>query len=216
MFKKFFETGAYKDVSEPDILSLNDPIAEKVDWSSNSFYKDFESKYNLVYKNPKRLEFHLNSKCRLIQFLFLFIGGGVITLFILINSILNLRVNCCNGDFLVGGFLLLSIWLFWSLMTKSPIIFDKSEGCFKKEKSKLFNILTFNFFSDALCELKDIHALQLVSREVRVNYEHEVNIILNDSRRIHIINDYSLEKIKKDAKELSIFLNIPVWDATKK
>lgn len=73
------------------------------------------------------------------------------------------------------------------------------------------------------CRLFDIHAIQLISERCTSSssdgrsssyYSYELNLVLNDKRRITVIDHGSLQYIRADAAELQRFLQVPLWDAT--
>ncbi|WP_250656959.1 hypothetical protein [Alkalimarinus coralli] len=68
--------------------------------------------------------------------------------------------------------------------------------------------------------LADIQALQLLSERCtssgngsrRSYYSYELNLILNDGKRINVMDHGNKAALVEDAKVISIFLDVPVWD----
>ena len=64
--------------------------------------------------------------------------------------------------------------------------------------------------------LSEIHALQLLSKD-RSDAEHsyhsyELNLVLEDGKRINVVDHGDETQIRTDAQALSRFLGKPVWD----
>ncbi|MBT4819108.1 MAG: hypothetical protein HON70_25600 [Lentisphaerae bacterium] len=78
-------------------------------------------------------------------------------------------------------------------------------------------------------KLEDIHALQIISEYCRIKsadtsgstsrtttrafFSHELNLVLEDAKRINVIDHGNLTKLRKDAQALAEFLEKPLWDA---
>ena len=70
----------------------------------------------------------------------------------------------------------------------------------------------------AACSAKfdDIHAIQLLPKKMigkNQHYRFELNIVLKNSNRVHVVDYSGTRGIDTDAKALSLFLGKPVWDA---
>ena len=69
----------------------------------------------------------------------------------------------------------------------------------------------------AFIKLEDIHAIQLISEyisgEKSSYYSYELNLVLKDAGRINVIDHGNDGVIINNAKILSRFLDVPVWDA---
>ena len=61
--------------------------------------------------------------------------------------------------------------------------------------------------------------MQLLSKFVSGSkssyYSYELNLVLNDGRRINVVDHGDLKRLRSDVKTLSQFLDKPVWDATR-
>ena len=65
------------------------------------------------------------------------------------------------------------------------------------------------------CYLTDIYALQIIARYIgsRVPYYNfEVNLVLTDGERLSVINHGNVEWVRSDVKNLSKFLEVPIWN----
>jgi hypothetical protein len=45
-------------------------------------------------------------------------------------------------------------------------------------------------------------------------YSYEINLVIEEGKRVNVVDHGNLEQIRKDAGTLSRFLGCPVWDAT--
>jgi len=95
-------------------------------------------------------------------------------------------------------------------------VFDKRKMLFWKGRSE------YDFYIDThfkkIARLYDIHAIQLLYKVVENedgtdDDNYELNIILNDSRRINIVSYTKKDDIRRDAAFLAEFLRKPLWDA---
>jgi hypothetical protein len=98
-----------------------------------------------------------------------------------------------------------------------PIVFDKREGLFWR-KQKPISALSLNDATKNCARLEHIHALQIVAEYVTGKnsgyFSFELNLVLKNGKRINIIDHSIKQKLDRDAKLLSDFLKIPIWDAT--
>jgi len=77
----------------------------------------------------------------------------------------------------------------------------------------VFDKKTLPYFA----KLEDIHALQLISEYCGGNdgsyYSYELNLVLENGKRINVVDHGNKNKLRKEANNLSAFLAKPVWDA---
>jgi hypothetical protein len=102
----------------------------------------------------------------------------------------------------------------------APIVFDRRRGFFwkgRKNPDHVFDKGTLKHFA----ELEQIHALQLISKLVRNSGSedgpflcYELNLVLEDGKRINVLNQGNQDRLREDADTLAAFLDKPVWDAT--
>jgi hypothetical protein len=97
-----------------------------------------------------------------------------------------------------------------------PIAFDIQLGYFWKGR----NPPPYNFGvepKEAL-PLPRIHALQIVSERCSSSkssfMSYELNLVLQDGSRRNVVDHGNLDGLRTDARELAIFLAVPLWDAT--
>lgn len=196
--------------------SLDDPIAKKTRWyplteSSTNFCT-----HRLVKSNSERFEFRATIGKNLFGFIFIFIGILMlvrIDLYSLLfpEGVISLNMNAIKAFLLPLSFFCMGGIVLYS--KKKPIVFDKSNGFFwigKKTPDKHHDNDTLKYF----VELKQIHALQLLSSMCGINdYAKsccELNLILKDGQQMYVISHGNKNKLRKDAIILSDFLGIPL------
>ncbi len=75
--------------------------------------------------------------------------------------------------------------------------------------------------SDWAAKLGDIHAVQTVPKFRQGTedadgdyYGCELNLVLHNARRVHVLDHNSYSKLSADAARLARFLDVPVWDGS--
>jgi len=73
-------------------------------------------------------------------------------------------------------------------------------------------------------ELEKVHALQIIAeicsnktergRRTKTYHSYELNLVLEDGKRINVIDLTNQDRLRKDAGTLAAFLDKPIWDAT--
>ncbi len=117
--------------------------------------------------------------------------------------------------------------VFYFLKSKS-VFFDKLTGSYWTGRGSKPDQHSDSKSMAGGASLDEIYALQLLktySRNKtrgshgrgtrnRGHFVYELNLVLNDSSRYHVVAHGSEKKMKEDAEKLSEFLEVPVWDAT--
>lgn len=198
-----------------DPLLLNDPIATQTQWTRACPGGTNFRTFKLVQVNPDRIKFRTTFGAVLFALIFLLVGLGLIVLIIwesyLTAFTTELMVAVGLGLIFagVGGYLL--------YRQMQPIVFDKREGLFWK-KRKPNSVIGLNDATDNQVNLAFIHALQIVAEFISGKnsnyYSYELNLVLKNGNRINVIDHNNKGKIDREAKIISEFLNVPVWDAT--
>ncbi|HEY6951708.1 MAG TPA: hypothetical protein VI758_04835 [Bacteroidota bacterium] len=198
-----------------DPAKFGDPLALTVDWTPATRGGSNFRTHKLVEVDFSRVEFKASMSARIFYSIFMIVGIGVVAVFSVsrerfdtfsVETIMPLLFGALFA--VIGGLLL----RFGTI----PIIFDKQVGYFwkgRKSPQELYDGRS----QKKVAPLADIHALQLVSEYVRSGrssfYSYELNLVLNDGRRLTVIDHGNLVRLREDAKKLSEFLGKPVWDA---
>ena len=99
-----------------------------------------------------------------------------------------------------------------------PIVFDRNMGCYWQSRKQPDSSSTHGYI--ASCQLNDIHAIQLLKESCgspskgSAYVSYELNLVLNDSSRLNVVDHRNSSQIRSDADKLSKFLGVPVWDAS--
>jgi hypothetical protein len=200
---------------------FGDPIATSIDWTPVNKDLSDGTTYNVVERSQNRLEFRPSLVSRILgslMFLFMAVGiiGIVIILFIVfINwaattiGIFSIDLSLYSGlvPALLGS-IILALLPVLVYNSNIPIVFDKRLGaCWEGRK-----------LAEAIwsVELKEIHALQLLSKHVSTaessSWCYELNFVLADGTRLLVLDYGYKRKLRKYAGTISVFLNKPVWD----
>lgn len=219
MYKKIMQkllrmTGE-QNVFDPS--QLGDPIALQTGWTPAKRGGTNFRTHKLVEVNSYRIEFRASIGAKLFYLIFLLAGIGIIMVFTF--KTLSAGVFSFNVDtimplliglvFMVAG----GCMLYFGTV---PIVFDKTKGTFQKGR-RTQNITSDRNAHKNYTQLDNIHALQLISEYIRSNknsyYSYELNLVLENGKRINVIDHGNEHRIREDAGTLSTFLNKPVWDA---
>ena len=224
----------YKPLDPSD---FNDPIAMQTEWVPVKRGGANFKTHKLAIINSTRMEFKASLGTMLFFLFFLMFGGGIflhffVSIFRSFHAGIIVPILVSLIFVIVGG------GIFYSSII--PIVFDKQIGYFwkgwkspgtvfdtikiesggntlwgQKMMDNLFNKKT----SENVVELNKIHALQIISEYCRGNkssyYSYELNIVLEDGKRINVIDHGNLNALRQDAATLSEFLSKPVWDTTR-
>ena len=210
---------------EVDPASFGDPIALQTEWTPVAAGGSNFGTHKLVVEGPLKLSFRATWGARM--FALVFIGIGV-----LLPLFLGMTwYTTGEPPFLFALFAALVGALFGCLgvymMRKlnEPIVFDRSRGCFYKglldqglapgqwEPGGDGNQVAFG----------RIHALQIIAEFIRDTssdntggpyYSYELNLVLEDSERVNVVDHGDRKRILKDAATLAEFLGVPLWDAS--
>lgn len=207
----------FRQIKPFDPASLQDPLALKTAWTPAKGGGSNFTTHRLYQRNTTKIELKPTIGALIFYWIFLLVGIGI-TSGILINFYFE-QNRCFDMPILIALFigLVFGIVGFFLLKTgTTPIVFDKTYSLFWKGKILSGQIPEKELFKEA-CELQNIHAIQILSEFCRGNkssyYSYEMNLILKDCSRINVVDHGSLQKLREDAKKLSVFLNVPVWDA---
>lgn len=101
------------------------------------------------------------------------------------------------------------------LLTKT-VNFDRSVGYYWRGKPGLDSREVKK--RNEWCTLADIHALQIIEERIYVDKStgyssYELNLVLKNSERLNVMDHSDLLNLRRDAKKISEFLNVPVWDS---
>lgn len=201
-----------------DLSEFDDPLALETDWFSAASGGASFRTHRLVRPSAHRLEFAPTLAAKAFYLVFFALGSGV--LLFQFNRIRIAQAGFSEQDtlfpILVGAvFAAVGACMYW--FGTAPRVFDRSLAAFWRGR-RAPTPMALVEPSDSCAPLSSIHALQLLSEFVsgskRAYYSYELNLVLDDARRINVVDHGNLERLRSDASALAQFLDIPVWDAT--
>ncbi|MEA4890381.1 MAG: hypothetical protein VB070_13075 [Clostridiaceae bacterium] len=179
-----------------DPALFNDPIARSTNWEPcNMLGANFCSE-KLVRIEPNIMEFRSAN-----GLLAMYSGCIVLGAAILIIS----KISSIEALLFGLAFILLGAGLI--LFTSRHAAFDKTTSSLYKKRRKA---------GQAPDDLNKIYAIQLIAKIIGGRKRYvccELNLVLKNAERIHIISHGNIKRMRADAQTLSEFLAIPVWDA---
>ncbi len=216
----FFDTlresiGRYVDsrrtVFDPSLLG--DPLALRIEWTPMVRGGTNFRTHSLREVSEHRMELRPTFGAWAFGGLFVAIGAAVF------YAAIHIRLQGSESDSLSLVLLLFGIPFFggglWALRCMTVLqTLDTREGfCWKgsvspSEDSDLVR-------QGKATALTDIHAVQLVAERLsssdgRTDYSTEINLVLHDGSRRHLV-DHGGGSISDDAERLARFLKVPVW-----
>jgi hypothetical protein len=218
LLKKLQAMGRPPVVFDP--ARFNDPLALQAEWSPlRNGGTNFRT-HKLIPLHADRLEFQAATGAKLFCVFFALVGALLPCVFLAL-LFLNEEFAVDMGPVIIVpllmGLIFLSVGVGMYYYGAAPIVFDKFRGCFWKGRKAPNEVLDISALKNA-CRLEDIHALQLLSEYVRGNksayYSYEMNLVLNDGKRLNVVDHGNQAKLREDTQTLATFLNVPVWDAT--
>lgn len=209
-----YRLGQQQPAAEPAQPSEGDDI----DWTPLEEGGSNFKTHHLVQVSSSRLEVRPSIQMLLVCALFMVLGGGVGGVFVVIG----IR----DGDLMqavIPGLMGLVFVLAGTLLLKSASkrrVFDLSLGGYWRGSAKLSDPRALTAQTDWV-RLQDIKAIQLLREGVtstsdngrRSSYwSYEMNLVLNDGRRINVMDHGKQASIRQDAEVIGRFLGVPVLD----
>lgn len=96
-----------------------------------------------------------------------------------------------------------------------PVVFDKRKAIYyRKWKAPEVTISSGKIEPGRkYVSLEDVYSLQILSHLYhRGGYGYQLNLVLKDSRRVYVVGHRDIKQIRRDAKLLSSFINVPIWE----
>ncbi|MCF6269552.1 MAG: hypothetical protein L3J41_07570 [Melioribacteraceae bacterium] len=192
----------------------NNKFAESVSWEPLRKGGASFKTHNLTQINSNRIEFQTSLGAKIVYFIFTLFGVAMSIAFYYFK-IVDIEISSffpmlIGAAFAVGGGML---YYFGTV----PIVFDKGNGFFWRGRKNPENTIGGSNLKNST-KLTNICAIQIISEYVKNSNNafdsFELNLILTDSQRLNVIDHSNLKQIRLDAKVLSEFLDIPVWDAS--
>ena len=190
------------------VTELDDSVASQTEWKPLKTQKLREFNYRLCIKEDRAY-----LKPSLTIYFLIFLIFTMTLSFVLLPMVkMKSDVSAYIKLGVITSFLLFLCLLF----LRTNLYFDKSINLFWSGSKKIKAVNSIEF--------SEIYAIQLIDgdnnyvlaadKTFDICNNYELNLILSDGKRIGVINQESLWGLKKIGKKLSLFLNVPLWDAT--
>ena len=205
------EEFTWKMVLDLDPHKFDDPVALQVAWSPVED-EMFELRLTRrIHNNSPILTFNLNYQ--------VLISYSLVSIFfwgLLIASIISFISSIVQGCFDGTSETWIAMPIIWGMCLIFPL-FHIRELKRQRTKKSSFVLRSGHYMQGGRCyPINKIHALQLISRvewAQRRIVVHELNLILSDGRRRNLNDHENLKLIRKHARILADYLEIPIWDA---
>ena len=200
-----------------DLTQFNDPLAETIEWHAAKPGGTNICTHRLSIKFDNTAVFKATFAIHVFTGVFIFLGLlAVIGPFIGMAQRGGFKLELLIPVTIGTVFCVLGTWM--NRTFTAPVTFDLDSGYFWKGRKSPSNSFNVEEEIKEYAQIKDIHALQLLSEYCRGDkssyYSYELNLILNDGTRINVVEHGNLKKLRDDAEELAKFLNVPLWDIT--
>ncbi len=192
---------------------FGDPVAKATEWGpAQAGGMNFCTR-KLVAVDETRLEFRASGRAQLLSAGFLLVGLSAVVDFarraapgaLGPQELIGILFGCvCMVGGGVSGY-----------RGRVPIVFNRRKGYFWKgwrSPDEVFDKGRIRHFAP----LDDIHAIQLLAEYCpgkRPYFSYELNVVLKDGRRIHVVDHGDETRLREDAELLAAFLDKPIWDA---
>ncbi|MFO7799725.1 hypothetical protein [Rhodohalobacter sp.] len=211
--KKWIKTAG--SIEPFDASRFNDPLAEFIEWTPQKRGGSNFHTHKMVSVDFNRLEFRPTLGAKLFSGVFMAAGIGFPILFLTagsespeMQSIWGVLGIILFGAIFVGA----GGWVYFSMA--KPRVFDKNANMYWKGHKKPDYIYRPEDEKNAAM-FSSIYAIQLIREYVKSDdssyYSYELNLVLEDGRRLNVIDHGKKNEILEDARKLGDFLDVPVW-----
>ena len=197
-----------------DPAKYGDPLALKTEWTPATRGGSSFRTHRLVQDDFTRVEFKASTGAKIFYLLFAFIGTAVAAGI----SLFSEAESSLSPEFLVPlamGIVFMAVGMGMFIYGTAPIVFDKGNGYFWKGRKSPQDVIEISSLKKCI-QLDQIHAIQLVSEYIHTSkssfYSYELNLVLEDARRMTVVDHGNLKRLREDAGKLSEFLGKPIWD----
>ena len=195
---------------------FNHPLALAIEWTPLKGGGATFRTHDLHLVGAGRIEFRQSVGFRL--FLGLFMVAGVI-LFVL--NLPGMPMHAAIGSKVLRGIVmiasaLVAVCMAVVLIRRDSVVFARTEGFFWSGRRKGARLPARH------CALDTIAGLQILAERIsdvgdgRRRWSYELNLVLNDGKRLNVVDHGSLEDVRAAAEKIQMFLPTrpPIWDAT--
>ncbi|MCK5033199.1 MAG: hypothetical protein KAS18_06175 [Calditrichia bacterium] len=206
-----------KGIRTTDPINVNkfsDSVAQKTSWGPLKKGGASFGTHKLVGVSQRRLEFKPTVFAVIFYLIFTVLGFGLLSSGLYNEFQTSFELD--NITLLIVGTVFFVVGIILGYSGTKPIVFDREFGFYWKGRKKPNRDIEYSH-PELFTPLNDIHALQILSEYIKGNkssyYSYELNLVFRDGSRANVIDHGNLEKIREDAKQVSQFINRPVWDS---
>ena len=195
------------------VATLDDPIAQATEWSPLSQGGSSFCTHRLVELSGGRAEFRPTAMARLFPVVFLIFAAAALGWSA--YSAVTPAVDRWESTAMLGliGSVLLGVGIWFYRRMTGRAVFDGGSGWFWRgtppDGSGAHD-------RERAVELERVYALQIVSEWVQSDnssfMSYEINLVLDDGSRVHVVDHGKIDFMRKDAARLGDLLSVPVWD----
>ncbi len=191
---------------------LQDPLAMKTAWTPLAGGGSNFKTAGLHSVDEQRMEFRASAGMKLMAVVFVVMGLVLAAIFFSKKpETMRDYIPVAMGViFAVSG-----AGMFYSACT--PTVFDLGHGYFCRSRKKPERMIAPSKLK-RYAPLNRVHALQIIAEFCKSKnssyYSYELNLVLDDGSRVHVIDHGNHLALRTDAQTLSHFLNKPLWDAS--
>ena len=198
---------------------FKDPMASQVSWKPLKKGGASFKTHHIIKVNTNEVVVKPTAGSQIFTHLFLVAGAGAIAFFLYRLFEVNGFLGVAEFASLFFGIVFCGAALYMNKALTQNKYFDKTQGYFwvgKKKPNEVYN----TYENPNYTKLSDIHALQLIQEYISGSessyYSYELNLVLTDLSRVNVTDHSNIEALREDARDLSVFLKVPLWDGVKR
>ena len=200
-----------------DPARFGDPVALQTQWTPAKGGGASFRTHKLAAMGPNRIEFRASIGAILFSLVFLLLG--LVIFAALSASWFSGSASLVDPGLFVPllmSLIFIALGVYMLSVGTAPIVFEKGRGVFWKGRKGPDEAIDSGNRRNFV-RLDQVHALQLIAEYISGKnsfYSYELNLVLEDGKRVCVVDHGNLDKIREDAKALALFLGRPLWDAT--
>ena len=214
-------TSHNKNHDMQEYLGSNDEVINKTEWTPLVRGGQTNKSHRIVKISNERIAFKI-SFSSIFFYSLLIIVGLVSIVAIVFGPVLGLEGNVYHpvlglgaGVFFIGG------GIFFLYRGSIQIQLDsrlKAIWHGKVDPDKIINKESISYYTS----LKELHAIQLIQESIEGKldddgnresfYSYELNLIMNDGRRVNVIDHGNKKAIFNQAQAIAEMFHVPIWD----
>lgn len=211
-----------RDEDDPpfDPKSLDDPLALEIKWTAAHPHSQSFVSHQLLKVNARLLRYKPTKMYLFTRMIFVVVGIGALfaTIYGYLTDGLDLKAVAALSVFALA---FLGLGFYFLNEALLPINFDRNRQYYWRDKKSPTEAISKSDLKQ-FARFDDIHAIQLLKKVVRNRNSkghtskttcYELNFVLKDGERLDVVCFGKADVLRKDARTLARFMDIPIWDA---